>query len=91
MGTCSSDAPGYSGVHIARDTWPCSDDTALARRDSFNKRISSKIANGVRSRMLKDKGYQVAATYAGVPLSGQVLQEWQRRILRLMDQLEAVT
>jgi glycosyltransferase involved in cell wall biosynthesis len=24
------------------------------RRDSFNKRISSKIANGVRSRMLKD-------------------------------------
>jgi len=24
------------------------------RRDSFNKRISSKIANGVRSRMLRD-------------------------------------
>ena len=39
MGTCSSDRPGKSGVHMARDTWPCSDDTALARRDSFSARI----------------------------------------------------
>ena len=23
-------------AHIARDTWPCSDDTALARRDSLS-------------------------------------------------------
>ena len=28
--------PGKSGVHMARDTWPWSDDTALARRDSFS-------------------------------------------------------
>ena len=39
IGTCSSDRPGKSGVHIARETWPCSDDTALARRDSFSARI----------------------------------------------------
>ena len=42
----------------ARDEAP--DDVRLlagwrtTRRDSFNKRISSKIANGVRSRMLRD-------------------------------------
>ena len=31
IGTCSSLRPGKSGVHIARETWPCSDETALAR------------------------------------------------------------
>ncbi len=35
MGTASSDLPGYSPVHMARDTSPCRAETALARRQSF--------------------------------------------------------
>ena len=35
-----------------RIVWP--NITRTTRRDSFNKRISSKIANAVRSRMLRD-------------------------------------
>ena len=33
IGTCSSLVRRTTAVHIARDTWPCSDDTALARCD----------------------------------------------------------
>src|SRR5467141_32937 len=36
IGTASSGLPGYNPVHIARDTSPCSDDTALALLESFN-------------------------------------------------------
>ena len=35
MGTWSSLTAGYSPVHIARETCPCSDETAFARRDIF--------------------------------------------------------
>ena len=37
IGTWSSRRPGCSGIHIARETWPCSDDTALARRESLER------------------------------------------------------
>jgi dolichol-phosphate mannosyltransferase len=55
----------WNGVHAARSPWIATRDAADAdtklfagwrttRRDSFNKRISSKVANAVRSRMLQD-------------------------------------
>ena len=76
MGTASSGLPGYRFHHIARETSPCSDETALARRESLSP---STVMQNVSLRVVGEHAAEAHQVFVREP---KLIAQRARGVLR---------